>query len=402
MLALGTAQITAAAEPTFTVTIDQAAWAKWGLEYPATYVFGVEGVGPDWQVRVRDSSGPGQTLPKKSAGEFYNGEECARLDPAAGKLYVSAGFHKSSTIEVAIVGVAKAVYESTARYYDNRRAAYTLSLDNWGCNSWSNPGAAWQGETNDASDCYQVAVRVCRSFRLPVSVAINSRSDGGEPTWKNMQEELDHGDRSWEPAVHGCTHPKNHAAYLIHGYREEILGCRADILARLRNIPYGQHVYEHILTHGYVDDEIKATDAGEFLFVRGFNWLDNPEGTDFAAWDARHGLYGVGGLNTMGYDRWLESREPKGRYFAADAAALNAAFDKVCRSGGVFYGLWHPDRFKNSVVYDRRPGIDGRQGSTLLAHLKHVSGRNDVWYAANGWLYCYRYVAQRAVVQQAH
>jgi hypothetical protein len=70
----------------------------------------------------------------------------------------------------------------------------------------------------------------------------------------------------------------------------------------------------------------------------------------------------------------------------------------VVEAAGVFYALWHPDRFRNSVIYDRRPGIDGRQGSTLMAHLAHVANRRNVWYVANGWMYSYRYVADRVRV----
>jgi hypothetical protein len=220
---------------------------------------------------------------------------------------------------------------------------------------------------------------------------------GGEAVWKNMQEELDRGDYSWEPAVHGQTHAKD-KEYLILGYQAEILGCRADILGHLHNIPYGQYVFEHILTFGYMDDDIFKIGAGEFLFVRGFNWLDNPMSNRFVPWNKRYRFYGVGGLNTKGYDALLERREPKARFYAADVAELNAGFDAVYRAGGIFYALWHPDRFLNSVIYDPSPGVDGVRGSTLVQHLAHVANRKDVWYVANGWLYSYRYVAENAVV----
>ena len=87
--------------------------------------------------------------------------------------------------------------------------------------------------------------------------------------------------------------------------------------------------------------------------------------------------------------------------FSLDDADVRRAFDKVYGSGGVFYALWHPDRFQNSVIYDPRPGVEGEQGSTLMQHLTHVAGRKDVWYVANGWLYSYRFVAERAKVTAA-
>lgn len=388
-----------AAGPRYTASVDAAQWKKWGFRYPATYVFDVTRVTPDAQVRRRDvGSDSWSPLEKKTGADFFNGVECVRFDEDGSKAYVSVGFGEANTIDLEFAGAGSAKFASVAKYYDNRKAAYTLSNDNWGCNAWAHPGAAWKGETDDESDNYQAALHVCRSFHLPVSIAINSRSAGGETTWQRMQEELDREDKSWEPAVHGQTHPKNSTEYAVHGYKAEILGCREDILKRLHKIPYGGRIVEHILTTGYVDDSILHLDAGEFLFVRGFNWLDNPTSIAYVPWNKAYGFYGVGGLNTKGYDRILEQREPKGRFYAVDVSDLNEAFDAVVKGGGIFYALWHPDRFQNSVVYDRRPGVDGRQGSTLMQHLSHVANRKDVWYVANGWLYAYRYVAENARV----
>jgi hypothetical protein len=387
----------------FDISLDRAAWEKWGFQYPVTYMFDISGITPDAHVKRRDTGNDmWWTLDQKTANDFFNGVECFRLDIMAGKAYVSVGFKTAPTIELQFIGVDSVKFVSTARYYDDRPAAYTLSNDNWGCNLWAHPGAPWQGETDDASDNYQAALHVCRSFHLPVSIAINSRCVGSPAAWLCMQEELDRHDNSWEPAVHGQTHPKDANQYAVRGYRAEILGCRDDILRNLHEIPYGGRIYEHILTTGYVDDEILRLDAGQFLFVRGFNWLDNPTSIRWVPWNKERNIYGVGGLNTKGYDRILEQREPKGRYYAADVADLNGAFDKVIANGGVFYALWHPDRFQNSVIYDPSPPLDGQRGSTLMQHLAHVANRKSVWYVANGWMYSYRYVAERARVAVGH
>lgn len=388
-----------AAEPAFTATIDKAAHAKFGLQYPATYVFRVSGVSPQWGVRCRDSAAaPWRVLPRKTGNDFFVGIQCARIDADGSRVYVSVGFQGSNVVEIAFQGVGSAAFDSVARFYDNRKAAFTLSNDNWGCNPWAHPGAPWRGPTDDASDNYQASLHVCRGFGLPVTMAINSRMAGRDAMWRTMQEELDRRDRSWEPAVHGWTHPRDPAGYTVHGYKQEILGCRDDILKHLKNIPYGQYVNEHILTFGHADPEIQRTDAGEFLFVRGFNWLDNPLSIDYVPWNKEYRFYGIGGQNTVGYDRILERREPKGRYYAADVAELNAAFDRVYREGGLMYALWHPDRFRNRVIYDPSPGVEGQRGSTLVQHFAHVAKRNDVWYVANGWLYAYRYVAENVRV----
>ena len=387
----------AAEDATWTATIDKAAWSKFGFQYPVTYVFRIAQAPTDLEVKRRDAdSAPWTPLAKKTSAQFFNGVECVRVDEENSRVYVSVGFRATNTIQLQFAGVPAATFEGVAKYYDNRKAAYTLSNDNWGCNVWAKPGAAWHGPTSDESDRYQAALSVCRSFHLPVTIAINSRMAGGEGVWPVMQKELDRRDYSWEPAVHGRTHPKD-KGYLVLGYKSEILGCRQDILEHLRHIPYGQFVFEHILTFGYMDDEIFKTDAGEFLFLRGFNWLDNPSSNGYVPWNKRYRFYGVGGLNTKGYDALMERHEPKGRFRARDVAELNAGFDAIHQAGGIFYALWHPDRFLNSILYDPAPGADGVRGSTLMQHLSHVANRKDVWYVANGWLYSYRYVADNVI-----
>nr|MCU0981363.1 hypothetical protein [Pirellulaceae bacterium] len=171
-----TSGLDAAHAATATITIDQAAVSKWGLQYPATYVFQVTECSAAAAVKRRDAAtGQWTALPRKTADEFFNGVECVRFDRVQQQAYVSVGFQSSPTIELEFSGVGAATFTTIAKYYDGRRAAYTLSNDNWGCNPWAHPGAPWQGATDDESDCYQAALHVCRSFHLPLSIAINSR-----------------------------------------------------------------------------------------------------------------------------------------------------------------------------------------------------------------------------------
>lgn len=383
----------------FVISIDAAMWKEWGFRYPVTYVFRLSGAGRDAEVCRRDSAArPWTTLPEKTSSDLSNGVECVRLNRDEGRAYVSVGFGASPTIHLKFTGVETASFESIARYYDDRKAAYTLSNDNWGRRASANPGAPWRGMTDDGSDSYQASVHACREYRIPVSIAINSRSAGGEAMWARMQEELDLGDSSWEPAVHSRTHPCSGRAYAAAGYESEILGCRDDVLERLEHIPYGQHAFEFILPCGYEDSAVERTCRGEFLLLRDWNTRDNPSSAGYLPWNVEQAYYGIGAYQTKSYDSVMELRDPKGRYYAGDVAALNEAFDRVYAQGGIFYAMWHADRYRNSVIYDTRPGIDGVQGSTLMQHFAHVSGRRDVWYVANGWLYSYRYVAENAHV----
>ena len=383
----------------FTITIDPSMWSKWGFKYPTTYVFNLSDVTDYTQVEVRDTPMDiWRVLNKKTSTDFFNGIECVRFDTVEKKAYVSVGFNTSNTVYLRFVNVTSASYDSVANYYDNRKATYTLSNDNWGRTSTANPGAPWQGMTNDASDKYQASVHATRMFNIPQSIAINSAMAGGSSMWQRMQEELNYSDFSWEPTVHTRTHPCSSSAYLVNGYAWEILGCRDDILSQLSNIPYGQHIFEFILPCGYKDVPLQQTSAGEFLFLRDWTGSDHMWNYHYAPWNTAYNFYGIGGLETKAYDVVFQSRSPAGRYYASDVANLNDAFTTIYNQGGIFYAMFHSDRYQNSVIYDPSPGVDGVSGSTLMQHLAFVANRTDVWYVANGWLYSYHYVAENVEV----
>ena len=392
-----------AAQPAFCITIDRDAWRKFEFRYPATYVFALGDDAQEVEVRRRDAAGDTwSTLDVKTADDAPNGVECVRFDPTAAQGVRLRRLPDDAGGSPRIPGDEPCQVRGD-RQILRRAQGGLFALDGQLGLQRRGRIPARRGKarpttsrTTTRRPCTSAAASTCRC-RSPSTAACSA----ARTVWQSMQTELDRRDFSWEPAVHGRTHPCSVAAYSVHGYGPEILGCRDDILSRLHNIPYGQYIFEHILTYGYQDESIFQTDAGEFLFVRGFNWLDNPESIDYVPWNAQYGFYGVGGLNYKGYDAVFQSREPEGRYYAADVQKLNDAFDQVYRTGDIFYALWHPDRYRNSVIYDPRPGVDGVQGSTLMQHLAHVANRKDVWYVANGWLYCYRYVAEHARVQPA-
>jgi hypothetical protein len=343
-------------------------------------------------------------------GHFFNGIECVRFDKETKRAYVSVGFNTRNRIYLKFTNVETVTFISVARYYDDRNAAYTISIDNWGRLASANPGAPWKGMENDDSDKYQASLHACRMYNIPCSIAINSALAGGPEMWERMREELGYlgfADSSWEPAVHTRTHPWNHELYMTHGYEWEILGCRDDILINLADIPhgnsdipYGNFVFEFILPAGFHNSILEETCAGEFLFLRGWSSGHHPESNDFASWNSEYGYYGIGGLHTADYDQVFCARSPKGRYYISDVTFLNNAFDAVYTIGGIFYGILHPEYYENSVIFDTGEGIEGISGSSFMYHLNYVANIPTVWYVANGWMYSYRYVAENALVSE--
>lgn len=131
----------AAEDATWTATIDKAAWSKFGFQYPVTYVFRIAHVPTDLEVKRRDAySAPWTPLAKKTSAQFFNGVECVRVDEKKNRVYVSVGFQTTNAIQLQFAGATAATFEGVAKYYDDRKAAYTLSNDNWGCNAWAKPG----------------------------------------------------------------------------------------------------------------------------------------------------------------------------------------------------------------------------------------------------------------------
>ena len=117
----------------FQISIGQSDVSNWGFEYPVTYVFRVSALSSESEVfcRVGDAD-KWAPLPRKNPGDCFNGVPCVRLDPTQGKAYVSVGFRNADRIQLRFANAGSAAFEETAKYYDARKAAYTLSLDNWG------------------------------------------------------------------------------------------------------------------------------------------------------------------------------------------------------------------------------------------------------------------------------
>ena len=385
----------------FSVKIDSALFKKWSFKYPVTYIFDLPEDASNVKIFTSDKySGHWRQLQEKTSNDFYNGIECARFDYLHNKAYVSTGFISTNNIYIKFENIPYAAYNSIAKYYDNRKAAYTLSNDNWGINNAS--GGIWHGMTDDSSDKYQASVHAARMYNLPISIAINSKCGvdgpvGGRQTWVNMQTELNNCTESfcWEPVVHTRTHPCSDDAYNVHGYEWEILGCRDDILNNLTNIPYGQYVFEFILPCAYKNNNIRNVSDKEFLFLRDWDMGDHPHSINYTSWNEEYQFFGIGGIQTKSYDAILQSEKPPGRYDKNHVNELNNDFDTVYDNGGIFYAMWHSDRYSNSVIHSTDPPESGT-ASTLMQHFAHVANRKDVWYTANGWLYSYRIVAERA------
>ena len=389
----------------FEVTINETLYSSWGFKYPITYVFNLPSGSTGIEVYRRDSSLDSWVpILEKMSSDFFNGIEAVRFDYANNKAYVSLGFDTKNTIYIKFNNVEGVTFDSISKYYDDRKAVYVMTNDDWG------NYLGWYGDTvgvpcggdmtNPNCDKYEASIIASRYFHIPMTIAIITEWPWDDPTqnaakWDRMQEQLDLQDNSWEPAVHTRTHPcdESGSGYVAFGYDWEILGAAQDILTKLHNIPFGHYVFTFVLPCGYLDSTIESTAAGQFIIIRNGGGTIN----DYAPFDSIYNYY-HGDLNIIGIDDLLTSRRPWGGYYADWVAELNSAFDTVYNNGGIFYMLYHSEIYRNEIIYSLDPPVDGISGSTLMQHWNHVANRTDLWYVAIGWLYSYKMVADRVTV----
>lgn len=325
-----------------------------------TYVFRVPEGGSGLTAQYRhDPAEAWVSLPTRTAADRFSGEPAARFDYAERRAYLSvASSAASDSIYLRVIqggGELPVEYLGVAAYYDNRRAAVTVSLDDWDAGS----GAYF----NDA-------LGILSAAGIPATAGIVTY---GSPDWALIQ--------SWyqtgyiEPASHSRNHPCSASDYQATGYAFQIRGSRDDILARLTlRHPY---VTTFIEPCGVVNDQVRqnVTAAG-YLVDRGYPIP--PAQNNFSSWGG-DGAY-ARTLYSIDTEPWYGHETP-------DLLGLtNAAFDAAYRSGGIYhlldhpwFGLWYSDSY-------------------LSRHIAYIAGRPDIWYTTLGDLYLYHFVTERGTM----
>jgi hypothetical protein len=349
------------------IVADSAAHVIYGLSYPVTYKVSIPLGSAELSASRRYSTTDAwYRVREKSSEDFFNGEEVVRFDYAASCAYVSVPF--GSTTDTVYLKITKtsgqavaAQYVGVCTYYDNRKAAVTITADDW------------QPSVDEDT---RHALSIFRSYRLWVSVGIITKDTVTEFSWDStgwspIQQELDSG--CVEAASHSRTHPLTPYADPV----SEITGSKEDILQNL-DLPAvfkngsHQYVYAWIAPYGLYDravDSLVAVD--HYLVARVTSWPM----TSFSDWDNTKGRF-----DTAGVTRDMDP------YWGADTSLtdLNNAFDAAVASGGIYHLMCHPWALSLEGDWDK---------PFTLQHLSHISNRKDIWYVPFGLLYLYRWVA---------
>ena len=190
------------------ITVDPQAHVNYGLAYPVTYEFIIPPGSNNLQSHLRfQTDQDWSQIVEKTSEDFFNGIEVVRFDYNENIAYVSVGFSEiSDSIFVKITdndgNYIDAIYLTISKYYDNRDAVVTATVDDW---------AGWVNEK------FIQTCQIFRSYNLWLSCAIVT--DVGDPdTWVDIQAQLDSG--YVEAISHSRTHP--HTPY--NDLEGEVLG----------------------------------------------------------------------------------------------------------------------------------------------------------------------------------
>ena len=345
-------------------TIDSAAHDRYGLSYPATFVFEV----PPGPPTLRAYKLPEWTaIPTRDPSEVYSGVEAARFDMDAGRALVSAAFPADSdTLMLGFVDerfgtLVSATYDSMARYYDDSQAVVVLTADDWQeHDQWA----------------FAAACDACQARKLWFTAGICTAGmagppGGGPPDWSLIQQEIDQG--FVEPASHSRHHlypPYNLMQWGVQSsYEEEIIGSRDDILGHLHLPPLNrrgaaEYLYTWIEPFGVIDHTAR-------LMVGANGYLADRQSVYsrwFASWHETYGLYPVAGT------AWIDTLTVPG--------PMNALFDWILYEGSIYIMMCHPR------VIDWQAG-------PVLEHLDYLAHRPEVWYVGLGHLYAYHVLQDR-------
>jgi len=355
----------------FQIGVDSASHAEFGLYYPATYVFGIPGGSSGLTAQYRyDTSSAWVSLPQETSSNFFNGLAAARFAYPSNTVYISVPFSSSSdTIYVQVINSAMQpvlmTFQGIPKYYDNRKAAVTVDLD----------------DVSDANmpDFIQ-AISLTAAKNLHVTAAVITGETESSSSWSTIQSWVNAG--LTEAASHTRTHPCTDADYQVLGYTSEVTGSRDDLLSNL-DLP-NPFIPTFVEPCGFTDTSlVAAIAAAQYLDTRSTDFYDNND-YGFGLWDT-NGFYDAN--ITTDTDPWpVYTSYPNPGGTAALLSSYNAMFDSVYASGGIYQILDHPADMRWSP------------GGYFDQHASYIANRNDVWYATLGELYLYHFLQERGLV----
>ena len=341
------------------IITDGQAHIDYGLTYPVTYEFSIPQNSENLNAyRKYKDSQDWNLIEKKTSNDFFNGIEAVRFDYDGNIAYVSVGFSiLSDTIYIKIENNinenTNAPFKRISEYYDNRKAAVTVTADDW---------------ADYSNEKFIEACQNFRSFNLWYSVGIITRWIYDQNTWNAIQDQLDDG--FIEVLSHSRTHP-----YVPYADLEsEVMGSKEDIIEKLNLLNQNrsgsnEYVYAWVAPFGNYSQAIDTmTSKAKYLVSRMFYYDD----IYFSNWNNDLNKFDpVGASIEVGNSLYWGS---------TDINELNLAFDNAVSSNGIYHLVTHP----NILEWNK---------NFTWSHLEYISNKKDIWYVGFGHLYLYRFIS---------
>lgn len=304
--------------------------ARVGAAYPLTYhitlpasslnltAFKKHSVDDEWQ-----------EMDQKSSSDFFNGIEAARFDYDSNRVFISVAFKPGKdSLWLKLTDQSRTVviphYVGITQYYDNRRAAVTITADDWA--DWSD-------------SMFPELMYLFRSRNLYVTGGVISRFDWtSSQTWSHLQKQLDSG--YFEVVSHSQTHP--HTPYAAAD--SEVAGSYEDIVqhlvlpAQFRN-GEKEYVYVWIAPYGDYDATVDSLVSATGYLVSRMYVIDD---ADISPWNPSKNMFQPTGLT-------LEIGAPSWGGGTIDTTFMKNTFNTIVAVGGVYHLMWHPQ-----VIYPDR------------------------------------------------
>jgi hypothetical protein len=336
------------------ISVNSASHTNYGCSYPITYTLSFAATytaGLKAYKRYTISDAYSQ-LTEKQTTDFFNAIEDVRFDYITKKAYVSVIFNSNyDDIYIKLTDFSgtqiDANFVNFAYFYDNRKAAVTITGDDW-------------VTANDAK--FDTLADLCAARNLWFTPAIIT----GQPvSWSNIQGKINNG------YIEIASHSRTHSTTPYGDYDSEIGGSKTDILTNLTMPALStkgttQYLYAWVQPFGQSDETVR-TKLGQYYYLCSRNVALNRY--DFEGWDRANSVF-FDVSSSAGYDT------------PNTLVANNASFDVAYNLGGVYHLAGHP-----YVVPNFNTGW-------MKTHLDYIANKKDVWYAGFGHLYLYRYMTR--------
>lgn len=366
-------------ENVFKISISQSDIDTYGMRYPITYTFNIPSYDGINCYRKNTTSANWIELTEKSSSNAHgpttvvNGEEIVRFDYSNDTAYVSIGFPVEQNYTYikfenpnGVNIVDSCSYDGIPLYYDNRKAAVTMTWDDW-------------NDGTNADFCHAANITSVRNiWASPGCITRNGYWNDPQPdtnweqdTWDWLQHYVTN--KTIDPASHTRTHPHlaNGGEYTTLEY--EINGSKHDIIENL-TLPYGQFVFAFLYPYGS-DSESAHEACGDYYYLVARDIYTHSSSTDFSSWDAVKNIY---------------AKTEADRRFGSDGhgtmpSTFNSAFDSAYDTNGIYHLMSHPWKIDD----------DGAWGN-FETHCDYIANHTDVWYVGYGLMYLYHYADNQA------